>query len=170
MRCVITRVLPDPAPASRRTGPSTDWIPSCCCGFIFFRSSINSHTLHLYFKLSIPAPGHSSQSHRKHPSLMSTCEQTVRSWTGVEAINFCATNQVANLFFSELSANNLRTSAHDELSEPWQKTPVELKISGAIYEEFQSSHYRRCRYLSACSSGCLCRSCEYFVSGSRDLR
>jgi hypothetical protein len=46
---------------------------------------------------------------------MSTCEQAVRSWTGVEPINFFATNQISNVIFLELFANNLRTSAHDEL-------------------------------------------------------
>src|ERR1700753_106989 len=35
----MTRVLHDPAPASNRTGPSTDTMPSRCCGFIFARRS-----------------------------------------------------------------------------------------------------------------------------------
>jgi hypothetical protein len=33
----------------------------------------------------------------------------------------------------ELSANTLRTSSHDELSEPWQKTPVEFRNFGSYY-------------------------------------
>src|SRR5215469_585890 len=39
MRCVITRVLPEPAPARRSTAPSTDVMPSRCCGFMFARRS-----------------------------------------------------------------------------------------------------------------------------------
>jgi hypothetical protein len=34
-------------------------------------------------------------------------------------------------FFLELPANNLRTTFHDELSEPWQKTPVEFRSIGS---------------------------------------
>jgi hypothetical protein len=67
---------------------------------------------------------------------MSTCEQTVRSWTGVEQLTFAQQIAFQIRIFPELSAKNLRTSLHDELSEPWQKTPVELKISGANYEGF----------------------------------
>src|ERR1700760_4111409 len=37
MRCVMTRVLPLPAPARSRTAPSTETTPSACCGFIFSR-------------------------------------------------------------------------------------------------------------------------------------
>src|SRR5580658_5593337 len=39
MRCVMTRVLPEPAPARRSTAPSTEVMPSRCCGFIFARRS-----------------------------------------------------------------------------------------------------------------------------------
>src|SRR5665213_975471 len=39
MRCVMTRVLPEPAPASNNTGPSTATMPSRCCGFMFARRS-----------------------------------------------------------------------------------------------------------------------------------
>jgi hypothetical protein len=67
----------------------------------------------------------------KAQSLMSTCEQAVRSWTGVDSINSPATNQISISFFSELSANNMRTYFHDELSEPWQKTPVEFRNIGS---------------------------------------
>src|ERR1700739_4592654 len=39
MRCVMTRVLPDPAPDRKSTAPSTDVMPSRCCGFMFARRS-----------------------------------------------------------------------------------------------------------------------------------
>src|SRR6266481_3723974 len=50
-----------------------------------------------------------------------------------------------------------------------RKLPSNLEISGANYEGSQSPHYRSCRYLSPCSSGSLCRSCEHFVSCSRHV-
>jgi len=58
---------------------------------------------------------------------MFATERFGRSWTGIESINSYATNQNFQFaFFGELSENSLRTSFNDELSEPWQKTPVEL--------------------------------------------
>src|SRR6185437_2863754 len=45
MRCVMTRVLPEPAPASKSTAPSTDVMPSRCCGFMSARRSGTSFIL-----------------------------------------------------------------------------------------------------------------------------
>jgi hypothetical protein len=45
----------------------------------------------------------------------------------IESINSHAINRNFKIIFRELSANNIRTPFHDELSEPWQKTPVEFR-------------------------------------------
>ena len=39
MRWVMTRVLPEPGPATMRSGPSTHWTASRCGGFSPLRSA-----------------------------------------------------------------------------------------------------------------------------------
>src|ERR1051325_441964 len=47
MRCAMTRVLPEPAPASMRSGPSVASTASRCCSFSCDRNSESTVRLHL---------------------------------------------------------------------------------------------------------------------------
>src|SRR5882724_4973689 len=101
---------------------------------------------------------------------MSTCAQPVHSWTGIEPINFRATNQMSNPYFFR---NYPRTTCvplpTTSFLNHGRSSRRILEVSGANNEGSQSSHYRSCRYLSPCSSGCLCRSCKHLISCSRHV-
>ena len=56
MRCVITRVFPEPAPARISTGPSVASTAARCCGFIFSSRGFTGWRLGGNFSSSVSPP------------------------------------------------------------------------------------------------------------------
>ena len=168
MRCVMTRVLPEPAPASSSTGPSTAWMPSRCCGFMLSRRRDTAGTPSTILSVCGGARSASKldadrrgrlltiRPNGDSDAIINTASSLIRAGVLAGVGQGCALIELLTRkkkFFSQDGTAATRLTYEIKrrtLSEPWQMRVVGTKPKGNSHESHteycHTDHRARVRY------------------------